>query len=126
MPTDWERRHWDLRPFITRVNRLKLAHPLLQGEGHLRVVGDVHGDTLVLRRTTDDGSMRGWIVINKVWAEAREMDFTRFVDDADRYRLMRVCRDDADEDGEPVPRTLMLHPAEVVYVLPALEDAADA
>ncbi|HYR11867.1 MAG TPA: hypothetical protein VEQ60_29045, partial [Longimicrobium sp.] len=126
MPTDWERRHWDLRAFITRVNRLKLAHPLLQGEGHLRVVDDVYRDTLVLERTTDDGGARGWIVINKVWDEPREMDFTRFVDDADGFRLFRVCRDDADEEGEPVPETLTLDRAEVVYVLPAAEDAADA
>ena len=126
MPTDWERRHWDLRAFITRVNRLKLAHPLLQGEGHLRVVGDVRGDTLVLQRTTDDGGARGWIVINKVWAEPREMDFTRFVDDADGYRLFRVCRDDAPKAGEPVPETLEMERAEVIYVLPALEAAADA
>lgn len=126
MPTDWERRHWDLRAFVTRVNRLKLAHPLLQGEGHLRAVGGVRGDTLVLERTTDDGFARGWIVINKVWAEPREMDFTAFVEDADECRLFRVCRDDAPEDGEPVPKTLTLDRAEVVYVLPTLEDAADA
>ncbi|HEX5871475.1 MAG TPA: alpha-amylase family protein, partial [Longimicrobium sp.] len=126
MPTDWERRHWDLRAFVTRVNRLKLAHPLLQGEGHLRVVGDLQGDTLVLQRTTDDGSARGWIVINKVWAEPREMDFTRFVDDADGYRLFRVCRDDSAEAGEAVPERLELERAEVVYVLPEMEHAADA
>jgi starch synthase (maltosyl-transferring) len=126
MPTDWERRHWDLRAFATRVNRLKLAQPLLHGEGHLRAVGGVHGDTLVLQRTTDDGSAHGWIVINKVWDEPREMDFTRFVDDADGYRLFRVCLDDAAEEGEPVPASLMLDRAEVVYVLPRMEDAADA
>jgi starch synthase (maltosyl-transferring) len=126
MPTDWERRHWDLRAFITRVNRLKLAHPLLQGEGHLRVVGDVRGDTLVLERTTDDGAARGWIAVNKVWAEPREMDFAAFVDDADRFRLFRVCRDDAPEQGEPVPETLELDRAEVVYLLPETEAAADA
>jgi starch synthase (maltosyl-transferring) len=125
MPTDWERRHWDLRPFITRVNRLKLAHPVLQGEGHLRVVDDVYRDTLVLERTTDDGAARGWIVINKVWDEPRETDLTRFVDDADGHRLFRVCRDDAPEEGDAVPGAVTLDPAEVAYVLPALEDAAD-
>lgn len=126
MPTDWERRHWDLRAFVARVNRLKLAHPLLHGEGHLRAVGGVHGDTLVLQRTTDDGAARGWIVINKVWDEPREMDFTRFVDDADGYVLHRVCRDDASAEGEAVPQRLMMDSAEVVYVLPEMEAAADA
>ncbi|HEX7240651.1 MAG TPA: hypothetical protein VF263_10315, partial [Longimicrobiaceae bacterium] len=60
MPSDWERRHWDLRPFVTRVNRLKLAHPLLHGEGHLRPRGE-WGAVLTLERTTDDGALRGWI-----------------------------------------------------------------
>jgi starch synthase (maltosyl-transferring) len=126
MPTDWERRHWDLRPFITRVNRLKLAHPVLQGEGRLRVVDDVYRDTLVLERTTDDGAARGWIVINKVWDEPRPIDLTRFVGGAAGNVLHRVCRDDAPEGGEPVPGAVTLDPAEVAYVLPALEDAPDA
>ncbi|HEV3049884.1 MAG TPA: hypothetical protein VGX50_06235, partial [Longimicrobium sp.] len=72
-----------------------------------------------------DGAARGWIVINKVWDEPREIDFTRFVDDADGCRLFRVCRDNAPEEDEEVPDALTLDPAEVVYVLPALEDAAD-
>jgi hypothetical protein len=54
------------------------------------------------------------------------MDFTAFVDDADRYRLFRVCRDDAPEEGEPVPETLEMDRAEVAYVLPEMEAAADA
>ncbi|HEU4883967.1 MAG TPA: hypothetical protein VFT45_17030, partial [Longimicrobium sp.] len=85
----------------------------------------VHGDTLVLERMTYDGRARGWVVINKVWDEPREMDFTRFVDDADGYRLFRVCRDDAAQEGEPVPASLTLDRAEVVYLLPRMEDAAD-
>jgi starch synthase (maltosyl-transferring) len=126
MPADWERRHWDLRPFITRVNRLKLAHPVLQGEGHLRPVGPIGGDLLVLERRTDDGAARGWIVINKVWAEPREVPLGKFVDDAGAYRLYRVCRDDAPEGGEVVPASVTLDRAEVAYVLPALQAAADA
>jgi starch synthase (maltosyl-transferring) len=118
MPTDWERRAWDLRPFITRVNRLKRAHPVLQGEGRLRPV-DVWGDTLTLERTADDGSARGWIVVNKIRAQRRETKFAGFRGDGAGYRLHRVCRDDAPEGGEPVPQSLTLDPAEVVYVLPA-------
>lgn len=118
MPTDWERRHWDLRPFITRVNRLKLAHPVLQGEGRLRPVG-VYGDVLTLERATDDGSARGWILVNKVRHQPRETTFAGFRGDGAGYRLHRVCRDDAPEEGEPVPQTLSMDPAEVVYVLPA-------
>ena len=118
MPTDWERRAWDLRPFITRVNRLKRAHPVLQGEGRLRPV-DMWGDTLTLERTADDGSARGWIVVNKIRAQRRETTFAGFRGDGAGWRLHRVCRDDAPEGGEPVPQSLVLDPAEVVYVLPA-------
>lgn len=121
-PTDWERRVWDLRPFITRVNQLKLANPVLQGEGHLRPVG-MYGDTLSLERTTDDGSARGWIVINKVWAQPREVELAGFRGDGANFRLFRVCRDDAPAEGEPVPQTMVLDPAEVAYVLPVTEGA---
>jgi hypothetical protein len=54
------------------------------------------------------------------------MNFAVFMKDADRYRLFRVCRDDAPEGGEPVPATLELDRAEVVYLLPETEAAADA
>jgi starch synthase (maltosyl-transferring) len=122
VPTDWERRAWDLRPFITRVNRLKASHPVLQGEGHLRPVG-MYGDTLSLERSTDDGSARGWIVVNKVANQASPVELAGFRGDGAGFRLHRVCRDDAPEGGEPVPQTLLLDPAEVAYVLPVTEAA---
>ncbi|HEU0301715.1 MAG TPA: alpha-amylase family glycosyl hydrolase [Longimicrobium sp.] len=117
VPTDWERRHWDLRPFVTRVNRLKLAHPLLHGEGHLAFRGE-WGPVLTLERTTDDGSLRGWIVINKIWERPADAALPGFRGDGSGYRLYRVCRDYAPVDGEPVPQALRLDPAEVAYVLP--------
>lgn len=122
VPTDWERRTWDLRPFITRVNRLKRSHPVLQGEGHLRPVG-MYGDTITLQRTTDDGSARGWIIVNKVWGQPREVEVPGFRGDGASFRLFRVCRDDAPEGGGPVPQRLLLDPAEVAYVLPVAEGA---
>ncbi|HWK89342.1 MAG TPA: hypothetical protein VNP72_05080 [Longimicrobium sp.] len=117
MPGDWERRAVDLRPFITRVNRLKLSHPLLHGEGKLRALNPLLGDTLVLERTSGDA--RGWIVINKVWAELRTVPLADFVGDAKGWRLHRVCRDGAPEQGQPVPAALEMDRAEVAYVLPA-------
>ena len=121
MPTDWERRAWDLRPFITRVNRLKLAHPVLQGEGRLRPVG-MYGDTLSLERATDDGSARGWILINKV-RQPRYVGVAGFRGDGAGFRLHRVCRDGAPAEGEPVPQGFMMEAGEVAYVLPVTEDA---
>ncbi|HLM69501.1 MAG TPA: hypothetical protein VK358_18310, partial [Longimicrobium sp.] len=117
-PSDWERRHWDLRPFITRVNRLKLSHPLLQGEGHLKPLGAMDGDTLVLRRADDANETAGLILINKVWKEPRDLPLGDIVRAPDNYRLHRVCRADYREGGEPVPATLALDRAEVAWVLP--------
>ncbi|HEX6910865.1 MAG TPA: alpha-amylase family glycosyl hydrolase [Longimicrobium sp.] len=121
LPTDWERRAWDLRPFVTRVNRLKRAHPVLQGEGHLRPVG-MYGDTLTLERVTDDGAARGWILVNKV-RQPRHVEVAGFRGDGSGHRLHRVCRDDAPEGGEPVPQGFMMEASEVAYVLPLAEEA---
>jgi starch synthase (maltosyl-transferring) len=118
-PSDWERRAIDLRAFIGRVNAIKQRHPLLQGEGKLQALQGLDSDVLVLERRSEETGDTGWIVINKVWDEARETglpaDAHAFADAS--YRIHRVCRDDAAEGGEPVSGTLRLDPAEVVYVL---------
>jgi starch synthase (maltosyl-transferring) len=126
MPSDWERRHMDLRDFVSRVNRLKLRHPLLQGEGLLGAPRGVRGDTLLLERRAGEeaDAARGWILVNKMWAEPREMGVVDLVGsaggpEAGAYRLFRVCRDGAPEEGEEVPATVALERAEAAYLLPA-------
>ena len=113
MPSDWERQSFDLIPFITRVNRLKLSRPALQGEALLRTPWGLFGDVLLLERETDAG--RAWILINKNpnnWFVVQLPDEARV-----GTRLYRVCRNDAPEGGEPPPDRVDLRAAEVVYVL---------
>jgi hypothetical protein len=130
MPTDWERRAMDLRPFITRVNELKRDHPVLQGEGVLRAPRGIWEDTLVLERRASDApaAARGWILVNKVWAEPREVRLAEIAPHAlaPGNRLFRVCRDGAPHTGEPVREVVSLGRAEVAYVLPELTAAAAA
>ena len=121
-PSDWERKHFDLRPFVGRVNRLKLKQPLLQGEGRFSTPAGLGGDVLLLERhTTDGGSVRGWILANILPDAEREFrigDSPAAEAVRGGYRLFRVCRDDAPEEGSSVPPTLMLDRAEVIYLLP--------
>ena len=112
----------DLRPFITGVNALKRQHPVLQGEGVLRVCGDLHGDTLLLERRASDAPLaeRGWIAINKVWAEGRRLALRDLAPEAsgESFAAYRVCRDGGVDEPEPVAGSLELDRAEVVYLLP--------
>src|SRR5690606_18231427 len=111
MPSDWERRAFDLRPFIARVNRLKLRHPLLQGEGHLRAPDGLGGAVLLLERRVGEGSPPGWILVNPDATHERRVALRRDpFSAAGDYRLHRVCLDDAPEGGEPVPGELVLRP----------------
>jgi starch synthase (maltosyl-transferring) len=114
VPTDWERPRMDLRPFITRVHRLKLEHPVLQGEGRLTAEGGLDAGTLVLRRETPAGT--GWVLVNKAWEERRTAEIPAA---GTGLRLVRVCRDDAPAGGEPAGPRVDLDAAEVAYVLPA-------
>jgi starch synthase (maltosyl-transferring) len=128
MPTDWERRSMDLRGFVARVNALKKAHPVLHGEGVLRALRGLDGDTLLLERRASDapGAAKGWILINKVWAEPRELRLLEAAPEAlaPGNRLFRVCRDGAPQTGEPVREVVSLGRAEVAYVLPELSTSA--
>jgi starch synthase (maltosyl-transferring) len=113
MPSDWERQSFDLIPFITRVNRLKLARPELQGEPLLHTPWGLFGDVLLLERQTSAG--RAWILINKNpnnWFVVQLPDEARI-----GTRLYRVCRNDIPEGGDPPPDKVDLRAAEVVYVL---------
>lgn len=117
MPSDWERKRFDLRPFIGRVNRLKLERPALQGEGALTAPWGLDGDVLLLERRPDaGGGPRAWVLVNKIPDASFEVRLPP--ERAPGDRLFRVCRDDAPEEGEPVPDQVKLEGAEVVYVLP--------
>jgi hypothetical protein len=65
---------------------------------------------------------KGWVLINKVWGEPREIRLSDVAPEAlgRGYRLFRVCVDRASQTGEPVRATVSLGRAEVAYVLPEL------
>jgi starch synthase (maltosyl-transferring) len=119
-PSDWERRHFDLRTFVTHVNRLKLHTPVLQGEGVLRAPAGLGGDVLLMQRSSEKaGDSPAWILVNKVADEPRQVDFTGTpLEQLIGYRLVRVSRPLASEQGEEPTKALDLDPAEVVYLLP--------
>jgi starch synthase (maltosyl-transferring) len=120
MPADWERHHFDLRAFVAGVNRRKRRFASLRGEGTLRAPMGLVGDALVLRRTAGEpGAAPAYILVNKrTDGEVRvPLDGAAFAS----HRLHRVCRDDAPQEGEPVPAQVALAPAEVAWVLPPEE-----
>ncbi|MBA2670017.1 MAG: alpha-amylase [Gemmatimonadetes bacterium] len=116
-PSDWEESAFDITDFVTRVNRLKRRHPLLQGEGVLREAGQPSGDVLLLERS-QPGAGTGWVAVNR--REDASAGLSIGSDPPTGLRLFRICREDAPPDGEPVPEHLTLRPAEVVYLLPEL------
>jgi hypothetical protein len=101
---------------------------VLQGEGVLRAPRGLEGDTLLLERRASDApaAAKGWIVVNKVWHEPRELHLLRAAPEAlaPGYRLFRVCRDGAPQTGEPVKEVISLGRAEVAWVLPELSSEA--
>jgi starch synthase (maltosyl-transferring) len=119
-PSDWERRHFDLRQFVSRVNRLKMQTPVLQGEGVLRAPAGLGGDVLLLQRFSDRaGDSPAWILVNTVEDEPRHVDFRGTpLEQLIGYRLLRVCHPLAHEEGEEPPREFDLDPAEVAFLLP--------
>lgn len=113
MPSDWERKHFDLTGFVGRVNRLKLERGSLQGEGLLDAPDGLDGDALLLRRRPAPDAEPAWVLVNKRADVATELALPEA-----RGTLFRVCRDDAPPQGEPAPERIALDPAEVAYVLP--------
>lgn len=118
-PSDWERKHFDLRAFITRVNDLKCRQPLLQSEGHLRAAQGLASPVLSLERTVEGVAGTAWVLVNKDWDQPQPADELLLPARGGSHRLFRICLDDAPAAGSEVPDRLTLQPAEVAYLLPA-------
>jgi starch synthase (maltosyl-transferring) len=117
MPSDWERRSFDLRGFVARVNALKSAHPALHGEGRLNAVGGLGRGVVTLERRADGVRDPAFVIVNTDPVSPQRISLDGLA--AERLVLHRVSRDDTPAAGEQVPLALTLERAEVVFLLPA-------
>ena len=115
-PDDWEEPRFDIGLFIRQVNRLKLRHPLLAGEGVLRRLDWKAPDVTTLRRWSDAaGTHRGVVLMNRSTTTAAAVT----VDPAELApvaRLFRLCRDSLPPRGDPLPPVVRLDPAELALL----------
>jgi len=117
-PGDWETPSFDLRTFINRVNKLKIEHPLLQGEGDLKAIEN-NMDLLVLKRETDQTPGQvGWVLVNKKLVEPISVALHGLSVLTPQHQLHRICRDDNLLSGTQLrEQAVMLDPAEVALIL---------
>jgi hypothetical protein len=117
-PKDWEEPTFDIQKLIRRVNLLKLKHPLLHGEGSLRVEKRDENVLVLERRTEQAPGKVGWILVNKRWDNPAIVYLEGMAALTPDHCLHRICKDDSPLFGEQlVDKTLMLGPAEVALVL---------
>jgi len=116
-PTDWETASFDLQRFIKRVNKLKIEHPLLHGDGELKMVTS-DKDALVLERRTEQApGQLAWVLVNKSKGRRTtvSLDGTALTP---RHRLHRICRSENSLLELPSSgQTLVLEPAELMLLL---------
>jgi starch synthase (maltosyl-transferring) len=116
-PTDWETASFDLQRFIKKVNKLKIEHPLLHGEGKLKMVTSDKNALLLERRSQQAPGQLAWVLINK----SKDRQTTVTPDDialTPRHRLHRICRNENSSPELPVlGQVVLLGPAEVVLLL---------
>ncbi len=117
-PSDWETPSFDLSTFINRVNKLKIGHPLLEGEGDLKTTKNSR-DLLILRRQTEQAPGQvGWVLVNKRPDEPIPVALRAISAITPQHRLHRICRDDNLPSSTPLrEQAVMLDPAEVALIL---------
>ena len=118
-PKHWEKPTFDIRQFIRRVNLLKLGHPLLQGEGSLRMVMEKEADVLILERKSERAPGKvGWILLNRRCDQAASVSFDGLAALSPDHRLYRICRDDSSQGGESLSdKIVTLDAAQVALVM---------
>lgn len=116
-PADWEIPLFDLQRFIRKVNKLKIKHPLLKGEGKLKTVTSDR-NVLVLERSTDEAlGQLAWVLLNK--SKGRHTTVTLDgIALSPRHRLYRISQSENSTPELPVPgQTVVLDPSEVILLL---------
>jgi starch synthase (maltosyl-transferring) len=116
-PTDWETASFDLQGFIKKVNKLKIEHPLLHGEGELKTVTSDR-DALVLERRTEQApGQLAWVLVNKSKGRRTTVSLDG-VALSPRHRLHRICRNENYSPELPGSgQAVVLEPAEVMLLL---------
>lgn len=115
----WEDTGHDLGPFIRTVNQLKQQIPAMRAEGRWDVLTDLHSPTTVLRKRIDDGPPLV-LAINKDWHAPQSVALPDAVEaSVPRASALRVFAEKPGRQPLPSDRTLVLAPAEVVYITPA-------
>jgi starch synthase (maltosyl-transferring) len=116
-PTDWETALFDLQKFITRVNKLKIEHPLLHGEGTLKTVTSDKNILVLERRSEQAPGQLAWVLINK--SKGRHTKVTLDgIALSPRHRLHRICQSENSSPELPaLGQTIVLDPAEVILLL---------
>lgn len=122
MPSDWERPRFDLTGFVAEVNRLKLQHPHLHGEGQLARRSAEDEPVLVLERRVAGSDDPAYVVVNTNVRESRTVSIAE-LPEADRLRLYRWGGSEV-ESGAAPGEWLELERAEVAYLLPPAEGPA--
>lgn len=115
-PSDWEKPAFDLKPFIRRVNELKLREPLLHGEGSIKMLPQ--GGGVILKRETSQAPGRaGYLIINRCCDIAVSVDLENIVTEAAPLRLYRFFKEETLTDGVPLSeRILSLAPLEIALL----------
>lgn len=118
-PADWTAPTMDLTGFIGRVNRLKLASPVLTAEGDIEAVTSYDAPSLVLRRTSPAApNAAAWILINKNPLEPVEVHLGDLQQSMVAHRRVFPCRDHPASSAIGSAAEITLEPAEVALILP--------
>jgi starch synthase (maltosyl-transferring) len=116
-PTDWESATFDLRIFIRKVNELKIEHPVLHGEGELKMFISDKNALLLERRAEQAPGQLAWVLVNKNEDKYIPVNLDSIAL-TPRHRLHRICRNENYPLVQPiVGQAIMLDPAEVILLL---------
>jgi len=116
-PTDWETASFDLQRFIKKVNKLKIEHPLLHGEGKLKTVTSDRNALVLERRAEQAPGQLAWVLVNKSKGRRTTVSLNGIAL-TPRHRLHHICRSENYSPELPVSgQTLVLEPAEVMLLL---------
>jgi starch synthase (maltosyl-transferring) len=87
-PSDVEKPQWNLTPWVTMINALKLDTPVLCEEGQWQDLRGYDHDLLFLEKKNDSGKPSLGVLINKDWHNQRSVSREEIPEEFKNYKKM--------------------------------------
>ena len=116
-PDDVDSPRWDISSWITKINGLKMEHPVLSEEGSWRTLNNYGSPYLFLEKTSAEGASPLYVCVNREQTNETVVEEGMIPEEVKKCKSVLSLLAESPEK-EALPPAFTLDPADVILFIP--------